>query len=82
MQKQTHRLTPDQQLAVNLLATGMNIKETARVIEKSASVVSAWVNHNEAFKAALAVLKKDLSVNRPAKRANQPEGRKQCEVRR
>ena len=70
MQKQTQNLTPDQQLAVNLLATGLNIKETARVIEKSPSVVSAWVNHNEAFKAALAVLKKELSVSRAEKRAN------------
>ena len=70
MQKQTQRLTAAQQLAVNLLATGMNIKETARVIEKSPSVVSAWVNHNEAFRSALAVLKKDLSINRASKRNN------------
>jgi hypothetical protein len=70
MQKHTQNLTPDQQLAVNLLAIGMNIKETARVIEKSPSVVSAWVNHDEAFKSALAVLQKDLSVNRARKRDN------------
>jgi transposase-like protein len=63
MHKQTQNLTPDQRLAVNLLAIGMNIKETARALGTSASVVSAWVNHNKAFKSALAARKQELLVN-------------------
>lgn len=60
MHKHMQSLTPDQRLAVNLLAIGMNIKETARALETSASAVSAWVNHNKAFRSALAVRKREL----------------------
>ncbi|HVG18398.1 MAG TPA: helix-turn-helix domain-containing protein [Blastocatellia bacterium] len=60
MQKHMQGLTPDQRLAVNLLAIGMNIKETARALGTSASAVSAWVNHNKAFKYALAARKREL----------------------
>lgn len=63
MHKDMRSLTPDQRLAVNLLAIGMNIKETARALETSASAVSAWVNHNKAFKSALAMRRRELLVS-------------------
>jgi predicted transcriptional regulator len=69
MSKRTQSLTPDQRLAVNLLAIGMNIKETARALETSASAVSAWVNHNRTFKSALAARKRELMVSYTDERA-------------
>jgi hypothetical protein len=48
-----HRLTPQQESAVDLLAIGRTVTETAEAINVARQTVSEWLNHNAAFEAGL-----------------------------
>jgi hypothetical protein len=46
-------LTPQQAAAVDLLASGKNLQDTADAIDVTRQTVSDWVNHHPGFQAAL-----------------------------
>jgi hypothetical protein len=46
-------LTPQQQTAVDLLASGRNIQETADQVQVARETVSGWLHHHCGFQAAL-----------------------------
>jgi len=54
------KLTPQQELAVDLLATGKTITETAEAVEVARQTVSEWLNHNSAFQAGLNYRRQEL----------------------
>lgn len=53
-------LTPQQEAAVVLLASGKNISDTAAALEVSRQAVSGWANRNSAFIAALNLRRQEL----------------------
>jgi hypothetical protein len=46
-------LTPQQETAVDLLASGKTVTDTAKAIEVTRQTVSEWLNHHPGFEAAL-----------------------------
>jgi hypothetical protein len=54
------KLTPQQELAVDLLATGQTITQTAEAVNVSRQTVSEWVNHHAAFQAELNKRRQEL----------------------
>ena len=46
-------LTPQQETAVDLLASGKTVTDTAAAIEVTRQTVSEWLNHHPGFQAAL-----------------------------
>jgi hypothetical protein len=55
-------LTPQQAMAVDLLASGKTITDTAQAIEVSRQTVSEWLNHHPGFQAALNSRRQELWV--------------------
>lgn len=53
-------LTPQQETAVDLLATGKTITDTAAAVEVSRQTVSEWLNHHCGFQAALNSRRQEL----------------------
>jgi hypothetical protein len=53
-------LTPQQLTAVDLLASGKNITETATAIDVGRPTVSAWLHHNPEFAAELSRRRKQV----------------------
>ena len=46
-------LTPQQETAVDLLASGKTVTDTAAAVEVTRQTVSEWLNHHPGFQAAL-----------------------------
>ena len=46
-------LTPQQETAVDLLASGKTVTDTAAAVEVTRQTVSEWLNHHAGFQAAL-----------------------------
>src|SRR2546422_3751766 len=46
-------LSPQQETAVDLLASGKTVTDTAKAIEVTRQTVSEWLNHHPGFEAAL-----------------------------
>jgi hypothetical protein len=46
-------LTPQQETAVDLLASGKTVTDTATAVEVTRQTVSEWLNHHPGFQAAL-----------------------------
>ena len=55
-------LTPQQETAVNLLASGKTVTDTAQAIEVTRQTVSEWLNHHPGFQAALNRRRQELWV--------------------
>ena len=55
-------LTPQQETAVNLLASGMTVTDTAAAVEVTRQTVSEWLNHHPGFQAALNSRRQELWV--------------------
>lgn len=53
-------LTPQQEAAVDLLATGQTITDTAAAVGVSRQTVSGWLHHDFAFQAALNLRQHEL----------------------
>jgi hypothetical protein len=53
-------LTPQQETAVDLLASGKTVTDTAQAIEVTRQTVSEWLNHHPAFQAALNQRRQEL----------------------
>jgi hypothetical protein len=53
-------LTPQQQTAVDLLATGNNITDVAAKVNVTRQTISEWVNRNPGFQAALNSRRQEL----------------------
>jgi hypothetical protein len=49
----TWALSPQQERAVDLLASGKTVTDVAKVIEITRQTVSTWLNHHPGFQAAL-----------------------------
>ena len=56
------RLTPDQEKAVEMLASGCTIKYTALVLGLKSSTVSGWVKQDKHFKAKIASRRQESAV--------------------
>jgi hypothetical protein len=55
-------LTPQQETAVDLLASGKTVTDTAQAIEVTRQTVSEWLNHHPGFQAALNSRRQELWV--------------------
>jgi hypothetical protein len=55
-------LTPQQETAVDLLASGKTVTDTAMAIEVTRQTVSEWLNHHPGFQAALNSRRQELWV--------------------
>jgi hypothetical protein len=55
-------LTPQQETAVDLLASGKTITDTASAVEVTRQTVSEWLNHHPGFQAALNSRRQELWV--------------------
>src|SRR5262245_17814559 len=55
-------LTPQQETAVDLLASGKTVTDTAQAIEVSRQTVSEWLNHHPGFQAALNRRRQELWI--------------------
>jgi hypothetical protein len=55
-------LTPQQETAVDLLASGKTVTDTAAAIEVTRQTVSEWLNHHPGFQAALNRRRQELWV--------------------
>jgi DNA invertase Pin-like site-specific DNA recombinase len=53
-------VTPQQELAVDLLASGKTVTETAATIGTSRQTVSEWLNRSAAFRASLNERRQEL----------------------
>ena len=53
-------LTPQQETAVDLLASGKTVTDTATAIEVTRQTVSEWLNHHPGFQAALNSRRQEL----------------------
>ena len=53
-------LTPQQETAVALLASGKTVTDTAEAIEVTRQTVSEWLNHHPGFEAALNSRRREL----------------------
>jgi len=53
-------LTPQQETAVDLLASGKTVTDTATAVEVTRQTVSEWLNHHPGFQAALNRRRQDL----------------------
>lgn len=53
-------LTPQQETAVDLLASGKTVTDTAQAIEVTRQTVSEWLNHHPGFQAALNSRRQEL----------------------
>jgi len=53
-------LTPQQETAVDLLASGKTVTDTATAIEVTRQTVSEWLNHHPGFEAALHSRRQEL----------------------
>jgi hypothetical protein len=53
-------LTPQQEAAVDLLASGKTITDTATAVEVTRQTVSEWFNHHPGFQAALNSRRREL----------------------
>ena len=56
-------LTPQQETAVDLLASGKTVTDTAAAVEVTRQTVSEWVNHHPGFQAALNRRRQELWGN-------------------
>ena len=56
----TQKLSPQQETALDLLATGANVTATAEQVKVSRQTVSEWLNHHAAFQAALNMRRREL----------------------
>jgi len=56
------RLTPHQEKAIEMLASGCSVRYTALVLGLSVSTVSLWVKQDNNFKAKLASRRQELAV--------------------
>lgn len=55
-------LTPQQETAVALLASGKMVTDTAQAIEVTRQTVSEWLNHHPGFQAALNSRRQELWI--------------------
>ena len=55
-------LTPQQETAVDLLASGKTVTDTAAAVEVTRQTVSEWLNHHPGFQAALNSRRQELWV--------------------
>jgi hypothetical protein len=55
-------LTPQQETAVDLLASGKTVTDTAMAVEVTRQTVSEWLNHHPGFQAALNRRRQELWV--------------------
>ena len=55
-------LTPQQEMAVDLLASGQTVTDTAVAIDVTRQTVSEWLNHHPGFQAALNSRRQELWV--------------------
>ena len=55
-------LTPQQETAVDLLASGKTVTDTAMAVEVTRQTVSEWLNHHPGFQAALNSRRQELWV--------------------
>ena len=55
-------LTPQQETAVDLLASGKTVTDTAQAIEVTRQTVSEWLNHHPGFQAALNRRRQELWI--------------------
>jgi hypothetical protein len=55
-------LTPQQETAVDLLASGKTVTDTAATVEVTRQTVSEWLNHHPGFQAALNSRRQELWV--------------------
>ena len=55
-------LTPQQETAVDLLASGKTVTDTATAIEVTRQTVSEWLNHHPGFQAALNSRRQELWI--------------------
>jgi hypothetical protein len=55
-------LTPQQETAVDLLASGKTVTDVAKAIEVTRQTVSEWFNHHPGFQAALNSRRQELWV--------------------
>ena len=53
-------LAPQQETAVDLLASGKTVTDTAKAIEVTRQTVSEWLNHHPGFEAALNSRRREL----------------------
>jgi hypothetical protein len=53
-------LSPQQETAVDLLASGKTVTDTAEAIEVTRQTVSEWLNHHPGFEAALNSRRREL----------------------
>ena len=53
-------LTPQQETAVDLLASGKTVTDTAAAVEVTRQTVSEWLNHHPGFQAALNSRRQEL----------------------
>ncbi len=53
-------LTPQQETAVDLLASGKTVTDTAKALEVTRQTVSEWLNHHHGFQAALNSRRQEL----------------------
>jgi hypothetical protein len=53
-------LTPQQETAVDLLASGKTVTDTAKAIEVTRQTVSEWLHHHPGFEAALNSRRREL----------------------
>ena len=56
----TQDLTPQQETAIDILALGRNLTDTAQAVKVSRKTVSQWVNHHPAFRSALRQRRSEL----------------------
>jgi acyl-CoA reductase-like NAD-dependent aldehyde dehydrogenase len=61
--RQPAALTPAQKNAAELLASGLNDKETAALARVSRQTLNGWKNHNAAFQEAIEANRADLVKN-------------------
>ena len=55
-------LTPQQETAVDLLASGKTVTDTATAVEVTRQTVSEWLNHHPGFQAALNSRRQELWI--------------------
>ena len=55
-------LTPQQETAVDLLASGKTLTDTAKALEVTRQTVSEWFNHHPGFQAALNSRRQELWI--------------------
>ena len=55
-------LTPQQETAVDLLASGKTVTDTAKAVEVTRQTVSEWLNHHPGFQAVLNSRRQELWI--------------------